>query len=79
VERKVVDINTLDQLMRDELDKGDGAQAFGVALWRHKPDETGANWNASVKRIGDTRALDPKLRDVLPKLRANFSLDGEGG
>lgn len=79
MERQVVDINTLDQLVRDELDKVEGARAYGVTLWRHKPDETGANWNASVKCIGDNRSLDPKLRDVLPKLRATFSLDGESG
>ena len=77
MERKVVDINTLDQLVRDELAKGEAAQEFGVALWRQEPDETGANWNASVKRIGDRRALTPQLREVVPRLRASFSLDRE--
>ncbi len=37
VERRVVDMNALDQLVRDELDKVEGARAFGVALWRHSP------------------------------------------
>lgn len=75
---KVVDINTLDQLVRSELDKVEGARNFGVALWRHKPHETGVNWNACVKSVGDNRALDSRLRDVLPYLRATFSLDGVG-
>jgi len=75
---KVVDINTLDQLVRDELEKVGGARDFGLALWRHKPHETGVNWNACVKSLGDNRALDSRLREVLPNLRATFSLDGIG-
>lgn len=75
---KVVDINTLDQLVRGELDKVEGARNFGVALWPHKPHETGVNWNACVKSVGDNRALDSRLREVLPNLRASYSLDGVG-
>lgn len=75
---KVVDINTLDQLVRGELDKVEGARNFGVALWRHKAHGTGVNWNACIKSTGDNRALDSRLREVLPNLRATFSLDGVG-
>ena len=75
---KVVDINTLDQLVRGELEKVEGARNFGLALWRHKPHETGINWNACVKSIGDNRALDSRLREVLPNLRTTFSLDDAG-
>ncbi len=75
---KVVDINTLDQLVRGELEKVEGARNVGLALWRHKPHETGINWNACVKSIGDNRALDSRLREVLPNLRATFRLDGAG-
>ena len=76
MQRKIVDINTLDELVRDELNKVESAAAFGISLWRHKLDETGANWNGSVRRIGDTRSLGPTLTEILPKLRATFSLDG---
>ena len=76
VERRIVDLNTLDQLVRDELNKVEGARPFGVALWRHEPDVTGANWDGCIKSIGNNDASDPKWNDVLPKLRANFSLDG---
>ena len=76
---KIVDINTLDQLVRRELETIEGAHNVGLALWRHKPHETGINWNACVKSIGDNRALDLRLRQVLPDLRATFSLDGVGG
>jgi hypothetical protein len=75
---KIVDIKTLDQLVRGELDKVEGARNFSVALWPHKAHETGVNWNACVKSIGDNRALDLRLREVLPNLRASFSLDGVG-
>ena len=75
---KVVDINTLDQLVRGELEKVEGARNFGLALWRHRPHETGINWNACVKSIGDNRALDSRLREVLPNLRTTFSLDDAG-
>ena len=71
-------MKVVDQLVRGELEKVEGALNFGLALWQHKPHETGINWNACVKSIGDNRALDSRLREVLPNLRATFSLDGAG-
>jgi hypothetical protein len=76
VERAVVDINELDQLVRDELDKIETANDFGVALWRHAKDESGANWNAYITRVQNSGSSKTAWWDVVPKLRAAFSLDG---
>ena len=78
--RAVVDINTLDQLVRDELDKLEGGKDFGVAaLWRQDPDESGANWNAVVRQFPGNASPDTERPDLVAKLRASFSLDDEGG
>jgi hypothetical protein len=77
--RAVVDMNTLDQLVRDELDKLEGGKDFGVAaLWRQDPDETGANWDAVVRQFPGN-ASGRQRPDVVARLRASFSLDDEGG
>jgi len=76
VERAVVDINKLDQLVRDELDKIETANDFGVALWRHARDESGANWNAYITRVQNNGSSRTAWWDVVPKLRAAFSLEG---
>ncbi len=74
--RAAVDISTLYQLIRDDLDKVDKAADFSFGIWRHDPDDTGANWNASIRRIrGD--ASDTKWQAVLPKLRTAFNLIAE--
>ena len=75
--RAVVDMNTLDQLIRDELAKVESVSDFGVALWRQEPDESGANWNAYLRRCQAKGSSDTRWWDVVPKLRAAFSLDGE--
>jgi hypothetical protein len=75
--RVVVDMNTLDQLVRDELDKTERAKDFGVTLWREAPDGTGANWNAIIKRLPGNGSFDRTGSDVVARLRASFSLDGE--
>jgi hypothetical protein len=77
--RAVVDMNTLDQLVRGELDKLEGGKDFGVAaLWRQDPDETGANWDAVVRQFPDN-ASGGQRPDIVARLRASFSLDDEGG
>jgi hypothetical protein len=77
VERVVVNISELDQLVRDELDRVESAKDFGVALWRQKLDESGANWDAHIKRLRGTGSSDGTWRSVVPKLRAAFNLDDE--
>jgi hypothetical protein len=77
VERAIVDINKLDQLLRDELDKVESAKDFGVALWRQPTDESGANWNADITSIRNNGSVKTTWRDIVPKLRAAFSLDGD--
>jgi hypothetical protein len=74
--RAAVDISTLYQRIRDDLDKVDKAADFSFGIWRHDPDDIGANWNAAIRRIrGD--AADTKWQEVLPKLRTAFSLIDE--
>ena len=77
MERVVVNISELDQLVRDELDRVESAKDFGVALWRQKQDENGANWDAHIKRLRGTGSSDGTWRNVVPKLRAAFNLDDE--
>ncbi len=74
MDRAVVDLNTLDQLVRDELDKIESSKVFGVALWRQDADDSGANWNAFVTRLAGTGSSDTRWWNVVPKLRAAFSL-----
>ena len=75
--RAVVDISTLDLLLRDEVDKLGSVAAFTVAVWRHEPDESGANWDARIRPISGNAGLDPRLKDVVLTLRAVFSLNGD--
>ncbi|TMG84433.1 MAG: hypothetical protein E6H74_06685 [Betaproteobacteria bacterium] len=77
MERVVVNISELDQLVRDELDSVESAKDFGVALWRQERDENGANWDAHIKRLRGKGSPDGTWRDVVPKLRAAFNLDDE--
>ena len=74
MDRAIVDLNTLDQLVRDELDKIESSKVFGVALWRQDADDTGANWNAFVTRLAASGSSDNRWCNVVPKLRAAFSL-----
>jgi hypothetical protein len=61
--RAAVNISTLYQLIRDDLDKIDKAADFSFGIWRHDPDDIGANWNAAIRRIrGD--ASDTKWQEV---------------
>jgi hypothetical protein len=76
VERAVVDINTLDELMRDELGKVENAVDFSFALWRQDVDDSGANWNAYLRRIRGNSA-DTRWWEVVPKLRTVVSLVDE--
>jgi hypothetical protein len=77
MKRAVVDINTLDEFVRDELDKVESSKDFGVALWRQSTDESGANWNADITSIRNNGSGKTIWRDVVPKLRAAFSLEGD--
>ena len=75
MERAVVNINKLDELVRDELDKVETAKDFGVALWRQARDESGANWNAYITRVQSNDSSKTAWWGVVPKLRAAFSLE----
>ena len=77
MKRAVVDINTLDELVRDELDKVESSKDFGVALWRQPLDESGANWNAHITRVQSNGSSKTAWWDVVPNLRAAFSLEEE--
>jgi hypothetical protein len=77
--RAVVDLDTLDQLIRDELAKVERASDFGFAVWRQEPDESGANWNAYLRRCRGNDSADTRWWDVVPRLRAAYSLNDEKG
>lgn len=72
----IVDINTLDQLLRDELDKLESATHFSLALWRKPPNGNGANWDAKVRRI-QGNAANTAWWDVVPRLRRIYALRDE--
>ncbi len=77
MERQVVEMSELDQLVQDELGKIESAKDFGVALWCQEPDKSGANWNAYLRRIACNGSSDTRWWDVVPKLRAEFNLNDQ--
>jgi hypothetical protein len=76
VARAEVDIAALDDLLRDALGKLDNAADFSFALWRQAPDSSGANWDATVRRIRGN-AADTRWWEVVPKLRTGVNLIDE--
>lgn len=74
--RAAVDISTLYQLIRDDLDKVDKAVDFSFGIWRHDPDDIGANWNAAIRRIRGRR-IGYEMAGSIAELRTAFSLIDE--
>jgi hypothetical protein len=77
VERSLLDINTLDSRVQEEIAKYGTIKEFQVVLWRQEPDTTGCNWNASIEYIGRKRAADSRdltWWDVVPQMRERFNL-----
>lgn len=77
MKRVLLDMNTLDQVLREDLERVDSAETFHVALWRHEPDASGANWDAYVTRFHDNRPSNIAWWDVVPRLRSVYSLIDE--
>ena len=75
--RAVVDLDTLDQLIHDELAKVEPASEVGFAVWRQEPDESGASWNAYLRRCRGKDSADTRWWDVLPRLGAAYGLNDE--
>jgi hypothetical protein len=77
VERSLLDINTLDSRVQEEIAKYGTIKEFQVVLWRQEPDTTGCNWNARIEYIGRKRAADSRdltWWDVVPQMRERFNL-----
>lgn len=76
VARSLLNINTLDEQIQQEICKYGKLKDFRLVVCRQEPDATGCNWIGHIERVrGSRSSSDLRWWDVLPRLRQRYNLE----